>query len=269
MSRLSPGPTAAGLEQWPVVAWVAALHLLGLLLSFWVLAPGSHLSWGSAFALFFFIGFWVLLELCIASGLVALTERWANGTRRRGVDGLRALLLAALLTLALASQIKLQLTGSHLAAVDLWFLGTSLRQISGELDGSEVGLGLMLVLIFALATVALYRGFARRRGAPTAMTTRSFLLLTTLSLVGALVPLVRYPEARFMAPSIVPELAGLRAVPAPTPPGVDTGDRELALWGALRRKHLLPANDGGRGPEPAFARFYRESLKITLIESEL
>ena len=208
---------ARGLGQWPAVAALAVLHLTGLIISFAILAPGAPLTWGSGAALVFFIFFWVLFELCLLAVLVALVERWAEEPHRRWVDAAKAVGLAGLWSLVLASLVKLLLTGSHLGSPDLWFLWNNLRQLAGEASGLEIVMVVGLLAIFTGVAGLLYRGFEYLRRHPVHLPFRSFLLLGLLALLGAVYPIYRYPEARFMAPRVVPELGWLLAAPAPTP----------------------------------------------------
>ena len=219
-----------GLAQWPAVGALVGLHFIALLVSFVVLAPDASLSWGSGAALLFFAAFWVLLELCVATLCVAVLERWAEGSARRWLDVAKAAVLAGLWTLTLASTLKLLLTGSHLGGPELRFLLGNPGQLAGEASGLEVALALGLLLVFAAATALLYRGFAAARRRPAALPLRSFLLLGLLALLGTVYPIYGYPEARAMAPRIVPELGWIVG-----PPGTATlataAEGELELQG--------------------------------------
>ena len=206
---------ARGLGQWPVIAVLAALHLIGLIASFALLAPAAPLTWGSGAALVFFICFWVLLEFFLLTLLVGIAERWAHGSGRAWLDAAKAILLSGFLTTVLASLIKLNLTGTHLASLDLRFVVGNFGQLAGESSGTEIALGLGLVACFAIAAGLLFRGFTRLRRRPIPLPTRSFLLLGLLALIGTVYPVYRYSEARFMAPRVVPELGWMLSAPPP------------------------------------------------------
>jgi arylsulfatase A-like enzyme len=249
--RPSAGTAPQPLGQWPVIAVLGALHLAGLFIAFALLSPEAPLTWGSGAALVFFLFFWVLLEVCLVTGLVGLTEALAGrrAPTPRGIpprlawlDAAKATALGLGFTLGVASLLKLKVTGSHLGDLDLRFLFGNLRQIAGESSGAELGLALVMLVLWALTAVALFRGFAARRRDPAPLPLRHLMLLAVLALLGAAYPVYRYDEARFMAPRVVPELGWLVPAPAPAAIAVAAGE-PVALDG--------PAIEPWEPPRPA------------------
>ncbi len=207
--------TPEALGQWPVIAALGLLHLVGLVAALVLLAPDSPLSWGSGAALVFFLFFWVLLEVCLVTALVGLLEIKAPRGWLAWLDGAKATLLGLAFTLAAASLLKLRLTGSHLGELDLWFLTSNLGQIAGESSAAELGSGVALIVLWIAVGWALYRGFSRRRRRPSPLPVRHLFLLVVLALLGAAYPVYRYADARYMVPRVVPEIGWLTSSPAP------------------------------------------------------
>jgi arylsulfatase A-like enzyme len=214
---------ARGLGQWPVVGGLAVLHLAGLLTAFGMAGPISTVSLGSKFGVVLLLGFLVLLELTLVVGAVAALETLASTPARlRLLDLVKSAGLAAVFALLAASLVKFSLTGSHLAVLDLWFLGSNIGQIAGESLGSERGIAILWLVGSLIGAGVLFVAFRRTRRRPSELVPRTWLLLLLLALIGALSLLLRYEDVRATARRVAPELGWVLGAAPGAPDGTST-----------------------------------------------
>ena len=244
---------------------MAAVHLTGLLVALALIGPLDTLSWGSQAALVFFLGFVVLLEVCLVILAIGLAEALASTpARRRLLDCLKSFLLAAYVTLLAASLLKLALTGSHLARLDLWFIGSNLDQLAGESLGTEVALVLVLTLLCLAIAVLLYRAFQAARRRPISVPVGSFLLLILLAVVGAVYSATRYPDADAIGRSLAPEIGWLLG----DAPATAAGTPARPVTGPLSGPPIEPYAPDPPADAPNVVLVMLESVPWNVMESD-
>lgn len=164
------------------------------------------------------------------------------------------------------SLVKFGMTRSHLRFEDLWFVFGSLRQVGAEGSAQERALllatGLLPFVLAAIFFAALRR--ARRRGAATtaAVGADSLALLAGVALAAILLLCWRYPYARFVAGTQVPETSWLaRQWSSGATFASRSGD------GAALAFTPDPARSARIGTFPMPADFRRDNVVVLMLES--
>ena len=164
------------------------------------------------------------------------------------------------------SLVKFGMTRSHLRFEDLWFVFGSLRQVGAEGSAQERALllatGLLPFVLAAIFFAALRR--ARRRAAATtaAVGADSLALLAGVALAAILLLCWRYPYARFVAGTQVPETSWLaRQWSSGATFAGRSGD------GAALAFTPDPARSARIGTFPMPADFRRDNVVVLMLES--
>ncbi len=173
--------------------------------------PPTYGSWIVLAFLALFVGLAHGALTAFAAGMagrLVAAHRWS-----RGFDALVAATLGGFYSWLGLSLWKFAVTRSHLRFEDLWFVFGSLRQVGAEGSAQERALllatGLLPFVLAAIFFVALRR--ARRRAAATTVAAGagSLALLAGVALAALLLLCWRYPYARFVAGTQVPETSWL------------------------------------------------------------
>ena len=177
-----------------------------------------------------------------ALGAALLTHVLADCRWPRAVDTLVALALGILYSTLSLSLFKFTLTRSHLRFEDLWFVLGSLRQLGDEGSAQERGILLAIVLLpLGLTSVLFVALRLARRGRGATAAAGPLSLLAGVALAALLVLCWRYPFARYVAGTQVPETSWLA--------------RQWSGAGTLGRL-------AGQAPPPAFRPDPARSAKI-------
>ncbi len=200
-----PGePLRHGISQWPAIvgAWSvygAALLLIGL-----TVLLATPVSTGQRLAVMTFLLLFLVMEagiLVLLNGVVEALTRAAK--RPRLVDGTKAVMLAGMATLLVASLLKYGFSGGQLRLADLPLL-------SGVLP---VGLRLMLGVFFLVAAATIFRFFGRSRGKRSSLEVRTLALPLLLAGMGAAFAYSASPAVRSFVVHVVPEFHWLHGAP--------------------------------------------------------
>ena len=199
--------------QWPVALALAGLILLARIFTLPISGAFEALSWGEVTALVISLVFLLLLESILLTVATGLPDTGGSPARFRLLDIGKSFLYAGLVTLALVSLAKLVLVGTELQKADLWFLTRNMAQLIGEASRLEIVLALTFLMLFIVVAGFSFIGLRRCRDRRVDLPGRAIAMLALLALIGAAVPIARYPAVRASAPRLAPELRwlGLRA----------------------------------------------------------
>lgn len=258
-------PTAP-LDSPPLPVFLGAGMVYATLL-FWTCgfrltpSPSTH----GAYLVLAFLAFFLGLAHGALAALVATLLGRPRAARcwPRSFDTLVASSLGCTYAWLGLSLFKFAVTRSHLRFEDLWFVFGSLRQVGGEGSAQERALllatGLLPLVLAAIVFAALRR--ARRR-ATAAAGAGSLALLAGVALVALLLLCWRYPYARFVAGTQVPETSWL----ARQWSGAATFAR-VSGDGAPHVFTLDPARRARIGTFPMPADFRHDNVVVLMLES--
>lgn len=192
------------------------------------------------------------------AGRLVAAHRW-----RRAFDALVAATLGAFYSWLGLSLWKFAVTRSHLRFEDLWFVFGSLRQIGAEGSAQEKGLLFATVLLplgLSLAFFLALRWVRRRTVSP--IGAGALTLLAGVALAGVLLLCWRYPYARFVAGTQVPETSWLARQ--------WSGGKTFARLSGDRTALAFtpdPARSARIGAFPIPADFRRDNVVVLMLES--